>query len=80
MNITDRFLETLNEFKIASGSDEIALLDKSQATAVLNLIDQTTAGALTQEQLKQQLTAEIESFDSRTMSKTIAGHILKEIS
>lgn len=80
MNITDRFLETLAEFKNSAALDEIAIIDKSQATTVLDIIDQATANAWSQTQLKQQLTESISLFDNRTMSKTVAGHILKEIS
>ena len=82
MNITNRFLESLTEFKnsTAPASNEIAMLDKSQATTVLNIVEQATANAWSQPQLKQQLSEAIALFDDRTMSKTIAGHILKEIS
>jgi hypothetical protein len=80
MNISERFLETLNSFKNSTpGEDEIGLLDKNQSTSVVGLIDNAKAGNITEEQLKSQLQTLIDSFDDRTMSKTVSQHVLKDL-
>jgi 5S rRNA maturation endonuclease (ribonuclease M5) len=80
MNISERFLETLNSFKNSTpGEDEIALLDKNQSTSVVVLIDNAKSGNITEEQLKSQLQTLINSFDDRTMSKTVSQHVLKDL-
>ena len=79
MQITQRFLDTLNDFKNYQGEDPLSLKDKDQSTRTLTVVDQFTSGSISQVECKKQLEELYETYDDISMSKTVTGHIIGEL-